>query len=127
MNIFNNLIKTNNKNITINENNVSKILSCPTKKNIINILNYIQNNNLNNSYNYISNIVNKNGLSLLELTNIIYEYLMDFLTNNNDQYIKYSHNKVIDIIKKLCIINENITYCNNETIHLLSFIAIFYI
>lgn len=127
MNIFNNLTETDNKKITINENNVSKILSCPTNKNIIDILNYIQTNNLNNSYNFIKKIINKNGIALLELINIIYEYFIDFLTNDNNTYIKYSQDKVINIIKKLCIINENITYCNNEQIQLLSFVAIFYI
>jgi replication factor C subunit 3/5 len=128
-----NLLKNkSNKNLNIdnsliiNENNVSKILSCPTQKNIIDIINFIQTNNLKNSYEYVLKIVNKNGISLLELINNIYEYCMDYLVNNNNKYIKYSENKIINIIKKICIINENITYCNNENIQLVSFISIFY-
>jgi replication factor C subunit 3/5 len=114
------------KSKVINENSVSKILSCPTKKNIIDIMNHLQQNNLASSYEYIQNIINKNGISLIELVNNIYEYCMDYLINKNKEYIKYSESKVIDIIKKICIINENITYCNNENIQLISFISVFY-
>jgi hypothetical protein len=114
------------KSKLINENSVSKILSCPTKKNIIDIMNHLQQNNLASSYEYIQNIVNKNGISLIELVNNIYEYCMDYLINKNKEYIKYSESKVIDIIKRICVINENITYCNNENIQLISFISVFY-
>jgi replication factor C subunit 3/5 len=116
----------NKKSLVITENNVSKILSCPTRKNIINIIEYLQNNNIANGYQYIQKIINKNGISLFELINNVYEFCMDYLVNNNKEYIKYSENKVIEIIKKLCIINENLTYCNNDNIQLVSFISIFY-
>jgi replication factor C subunit 3/5 len=115
-----------NKNIVINENSVSKILSCPTKKNIIDILHFLQNNDLKSSYDFIFKIIDKNGISLLELINNIYEFSMDYLINNNKNIIKYPEEKVINIIKKLAIINENLTYCNNENIQLYSFVSIFY-
>ncbi len=110
----------------INEKTVSKILSCPTKKNIIDILNYIQNNNLRDSHIFIQKIININGISLVELINNIYEFAMDYLINDNTQFIKYSKDKVIKIIERLAVISENLTYCNNENIQLISFVAIFY-
>lgn len=118
--------KNNNDFLIINENSVSKILSCPTKKNIFDILNFIQNNNLKNSYDFIHKIIDKNGLSLLELINNIYEFMMDYLINGNHTIVKYQKEQVINIIKRLAIINENLTYCNNENIQLYSFVSIFY-
>ena len=115
-----------NKLLVINENSVSKILSCPTQKNIIDILNCLQTQNLATSYDFVQKIINKNGISLLELTNNIFEFAMDYLINNNKEFIKYSQATVIEIIKKMAVINENLTYCNNENIQLISFIAIFY-
>ena len=119
-------VKQNNY-LLINEKSVSKILSCPTKKNIIDILDFLQNNDLKTSYDYIHNIIENNGISLIELTNNIYEYLMDYLINENYTIIKFSKNKVIDIIKNLALININLTYCNNEKIQLYSFVSIFYL
>lgn len=115
-----------NKKLIIYENSVSKILSCPTKKNIIDILDCLQTQNMKFSHDYIQKIINKNGISLLELVNNIYEFAMDNLITGNSLYIKYPTKKVIDIIKKLAVINENLTYCNTENIQLVSFIAIFY-
>ena len=115
-----------NRILVINENSVSRILSCPTKKNIIDILDCVQTKNLRDSYEFIKKIISKNGISLLELINNIYEFSMDYLINENKEFIKYPQTKVIEIIKNLAIINENLTYCNNENIQLISFIAIFY-
>ena len=126
-------VKSNNstiggmdKSLVINENSVSKILSCPTKKNIIDILNCLQTQNLATSYDFVQKIINKNGISLLELINNIFEFAMDYLINDNKEFIKYPQMTVIEIIKKMAVINENLTYCNNENIQLISFIAIFY-
>lgn len=115
-----------NKFLVINENSVSKILSCPTKKNIVEILKCLQTQNLATSYDFVQKIINKNGISLLELTNNIFEFAMDYLINNNTEFIKYPQTTVIEIIKKMAVINENLTYCNNENIQLISFIAVFY-
>jgi len=112
--------------LIINEKSVSKILSCPNKKNIIDILEFIQNNNLINSYEFIQKIINKNGISLSELINNIYEFAMDYLINDNNQYIKYTKDKVIKIIERLAVVSENLTYCNNENIQLVSFVSIFF-
>jgi replication factor C subunit 3/5 len=122
----NSTISNVNRSLVINENSVSKILSCPTKKNIIDILNCLQTENLNNSYEFVKKIISKNGISLLELINNIYEFCMDYLINENKEWIKYSPTRIVKIIKNLAIINENLTYCNNENIQLISFIAIFY-
>ena len=70
---FDDIQNINNTNI-INEFTVSKILSCPTEENIKNILKFIQKNNLKDSFKYLTNILNNNGISLIELINCIYEY-----------------------------------------------------
>jgi DNA polymerase III delta prime subunit len=113
--------------IIINETSISKILSCPTHKHINDILNYIQNHNLKKSYNYIGELLIENGISLMELINYIYEYCIDYITNDNDQIIKYPLEKVVKIMKHLCLINENLTYCNNDNIQLISFLSVFYL
>jgi replication factor C subunit 3/5 len=120
-------LQNNDTYLIINENSVSKILSCPTKKNIFDIMNFLQNNNLKNSYDFIHKIIDKNGISLLELINNIYEFMMDCLINDNHTIIKYQKNKVVDIIKKIALVNENLTYCNNENIQLYSLVSIFYL
>ena len=127
MYLNNQLIINNKLNITINEECISKILSCPTHKHIINILNYIQQNNMKCSYNYITKIINKHGISLNELINCIYENFMDCIINNNKNIIKFSIDKCINIIKNMSLINENLTYCNNDNIQFISFLSIFYL
>ena len=120
-----NINEKNKKSIIIKEDTVAKILSCPTKKNIEKILTFIKNNNIKDSYNYISTMVCKNSLSLIEIINYVYEYCMDKLLGKNN-ILNYSNEKIILIIKKICLINENLTYCNNDNIQLISFISIFY-
>jgi DNA polymerase III gamma/tau subunit len=112
--------------LLINEKMVSKILSCPTKKHIIDILKTLQSKNLSFSYNFIQQLINENGISLSELINNIFDFLMDFLINDNTQFIKYSQSQATEIIKNLAIINENLSCCNNENIQLVSFVSIFY-
>jgi DNA polymerase III delta prime subunit len=113
--------------IVITESCVSKILSCPTHKHINNILQFIQKNNLKKSYKYVNNIIITNGISLIELVNYIYEFCIDYIINNNKNIIKYELDKVVKIIKNICLINENLTYCNNDNIQLVSLLAVFYI
>ncbi len=110
----------------ITENSVSKILSCPSEKVIEDLLVFIQSNNFENSYSYMNNLININIISLLELTNYIYDYCMEYLIYNNNKIIKYSKEKIINIIKDLAIINENITYCNNDNIQMVALLSIFY-
>ena len=113
--------------IVINESSISRILSCPTHKHIIQILKYVQSNNFEKSYKFVNNLTIENGISLVELINYIYEYCIDFIINNNQEIIKYPVAKVVGIIKNLCLINENLTYCNNDNIQLISFLSIFYL
>ena len=107
--------------VIIKEDNVSSVLSCPTESNVINFIKYVQKNTLNNSYDYIYNIVNKCGISVQELITYIYEYYNNLIINEKDVKGKYK-----DIINRLAIINENLTYCNNEHIQLISLVSIFY-
>lgn len=117
----------NSNYILINDYDVSKILSCPTDKEIIKIIKFIQKNNFENSYVYISNFVNNNGISLEELITCVYEYFMKSIIDNDNTLIKYPLEKSVKIIKNMSLINENLTYCNNDSIQLISFISIFYI
>jgi len=118
---------SNYKNsIYINEKSVSQILSCPTYDNIYNMLIFIQENDIKNSYEYITNMVNENGISLLELINYVYEFCMESIINDNKNIIKFSNEKIIKIIKNMSILNENLSYCNNDNIQLTSFISLFY-
>ena len=110
----------------ITENSVSKILACPTEKIIEDLLKFIQLNNLEKSYIYIHNLIEVNIISLLELTSYIYDYCMEYLINNDNKIINYSKEKIINIIKDLAIINENLTYCNNDNIQMVALLSIFY-
>jgi len=111
--------------ILIDEKSVSKILVCPTEKAIEDLLKYIKKNKLNDSIKYLLNLIEIKDISLLELINYIYEYCIDNLINNTN-VIDYSKEKIINIIKDLAVINENLTYCNNENIQLISLLSIFY-
>lgn len=126
--MYSNGINNIHDNYTIiDENIVSKILSCPTDDNIIIILKIIQENTLQYSYYQIIKILNNNSISLVELIIAIYEYLMDRIINNNTQIIKYHLDKCINIIKNISVINENLSYCNNDTLQIVSFLSIFYL
>lgn len=116
-----------NSLLLINENDVSKILSCPTNENIIKILKFIQENKLDVSYEYLANIVQKDGISLVELISCFYDYFMDSIINNNKTIIKYEISKSVEIIKNMSMINENLSYCNNDNIQIISFLALFYL
>lgn len=116
----------NNDKTIINDTIVSKILSCPTKNNILNILTFIQHNNFKDSYIFINNIVSSQGIFLPELINCIYSCFMDSIINDDCSIIKYDLTKSINIIKHLSVINENLVYSNNNNIQLVAFIAIFY-
>ena len=111
--------------ILIDENSVSKILACPTEKAIEDLLKYIKNHKLNESIKYLTDLIEIKDISLLELINYIYEYSMENLINNT-KTLDYSKEKIVNIIKDLAIINENLTYCNNENIQLISLLSIFY-
>lgn len=123
----NDLNQIDSNQIVINETSISRILSCPTHRHIIQILKFVQNNSLEKSYKYISDLTIENGISLAELINYVYEYCIDHITNDNKDIIKYPVEKVVGIIKNLCLINENLTYCNNDNIQLISFLSIFYL
>ena len=63
------------------------------------ILKFIQENELAKSYEYILNIINTDGISLVELISCIYEYFMDNIINNDNTIIKYNILKSVEIIK----------------------------
>lgn len=116
-----------NKVVIINENIVAKILSCPTDENIKNILKIIQEHPLKYSYGVIIKILQDNSISLAELINCVYDYFIDKIINNNINIIKYDLERSVKIIKNLSVINENLSFCNNDNIQLISFLAVFYL
>jgi len=117
----------NSDSIIINELVVSKILYCPTKKYINNLLKFIQENSIKESSIYLKNFINKYGISLIELINYVYEFCIDYIINDNDKILNYTQDKIVDIIKNISSINDNLTYCNNDNIQLISFLSIFYL
>ena len=117
----------NNNTVIINEAVVSTILYCPTKKYINNLLKFIQKNSVKESHIYLTNFVNKYGISLIELINYVYEFCMDYIINDNKKILNYPLNKVINIIKNISSINDNLTYSNNDNIQMISFLSIFYL
>lgn len=121
--IYNN----NGEENIIDENIVSKILSCPTDDNIKIVLKIIQENTLQNSYLNIIKMLNNNSISLAELINCVYDYLMDRITNDNCDVIKYDIGKSIKILKNLSVISENLSHCNNDNIQIVSFLSVFYL
>jgi replication factor C subunit 3/5 len=129
INMYVSEINSNNNNeyTIIDENIVAKILSCPTDDNIKNVLKIIQEQSLKYSYNIIIKILHDNSISLAELINCIYDYFMDKIINNNITIIKYDLERSVKILKNLSIINENLSYCNNDNIQLISFLAVFYL
>lgn len=126
----------NNSTVHINEKSVSTILSCPTQKNIVNILNYVQEQPLSNAITYVLNILSKNDISLMELINYTFEYCMNTIINTNNDVIsteydttiiKYPIEKLVNIIKSMNIINQNLSNCNTDNIQIVAFVSIFYI
>lgn len=115
------------KSYMVNENMISKILSCPTDNNIKIVLKIIQENTLKYSYSEINKILNNNSISLTELITCVYEHLIDRIINNNNNIIKYDLNKCIKIIKNLSTINENLSSCNNDNTQFISFLSVFYL
>ena len=121
------IANNNGKENIIDENIVSKILSCPTDDDIKILLKIIQENTLQNSHHNIIKILNNNSISLAELINCVYDYLMDRIINNNCDVIKYDIDKTIKILKNLSVISENLSCCNNDNIQIISFLSIFYL
>lgn len=119
----------NNDNLInyTDENIAAKILSCPTEENVSMILKIIQENSLKYSYQEIVKILYDNSISLVELINCIYDYFMDKIINNNNTIIKYDLSKSVNILKNLSVIGENSSYCNNDSIQLISFLSVFYL
>jgi replication factor C subunit 3/5 len=117
----------NDENKNVDENIVSKILSCPTDNDITKILKIIQENTLKYSNQQIMKILQNNSISLVEIINCIYDYFMDRIINDNMTVIKYDLEKSTKILQKLSIISKNLSYCNNDNVQITSFLSVFYL
>lgn len=117
----------NDENKNVDENIISKILSCPTDNDVMEILKIIQENTLKYSNQQIMKILQNNSISLVEIINCIYDYFMDRIINNNESVIKYDLEKSTKILQKLSIISKNLSYCNNDNMQITSFLSVFYL
>ena len=117
-----------NSENTVNENTISKLMSSPTKKNIITILQIIQTKTLDVAFTEIFNLLKTECLSLLEIINELYELCTESILGKHENHpiSKYSIEQLVVIIKKINTISENLSYSNNEYIQFASFISIFY-
>lgn len=115
------------KKHVICEKHASKILSTPTQKMMANLLEYIQTHNLRDTTNYIYTLFASAEITLLELINSLYEICMDYIINDKRDILKYNFDKVVGIIKKLAIIDTNLSNCNDENLQIMSFTAMFFV
>jgi replication factor C subunit 3/5 len=111
------------QSIKLNEVNnlkkTSKLLIIPTRYKILRLLDFYKNNNLNDSINYTFNFIQNNDYSLNEIIKQIYNIYVELILDNKDKNGSF-------IIQKLAIINEQLFYCNSDTVQLYGFISIFY-
>jgi replication factor C subunit 3/5 len=127
LNILQSINMNNYKNNDklIKRKDVSKLILFPSKKKILKYINIINNNDLHNSFNIIRQDINNNDFLLNEIINQYYDLIIDFLINKNYNY--FNKEKMINILKKIMIINENLNNCFRDDVQLISFISIFYL
>jgi len=66
-------------------------------------------------------------LSATVISGIVDQVSYSNIINSNNSIIKYELAKSVEIIKKMSIINENLSYCNNDNMQTISFLSIFYL
>lgn len=126
LNILQSLNMNNyNNNKLIKRKDVSKLILFPSRKTILKYISLTNNNDLNYSYNVIREDINNNDYVLNEIINQCYEYIIDCLINENYDY--FNKEKMVQILKKIMIINENLNNCFRDDVQLISFLSIFYL
>lgn len=125
LNILQSLNMNNDKNKLIKRNDVTKLILFPSKNVILKFINIINSNSLLESYNIIKEYIIENDLILNEIINQYYDIIIDFIINEN--YTYFNMYKMVDILKKIMIINENLNNCFRDDIQLIAFISIFYL
>jgi len=125
LNILQSLNMNNNNNKLIKRNDVIKLILAPSKKTIIQYIKIINNNNLCESFNIIKNNIYDNDFILTEIINQYYDIIINYLIL--EDYTYFNKEKMINILKKIMIINENLNNCFRDEIQLISFLSIFYL
>ena len=125
----NNMEKSIDKDIVgepvITERLVGNILTCPTKKNIMNILLWVKTKNISEAFTLVDKMIQKYNLSIVELVNEAYSILADVILNKDTNY--FDAEKLVNIVKNLAIVDDNLSYSSNEQVQLCSFISCFYL
>ena len=126
LNILQSLNMNNyNNNKIIKRIDVSKLILFPSRRTIIKYINIINYNNLNESFDIIKQDIISNDFILNEIINQYYEFIIDCLIEENYKY--YNKEKMVNILKKIMIINENLNNCFRDDVQLISFLSIFYL
>lgn len=120
----------NNKENFVNETTISKLLSSPGKKVIIEIFHLLQNKDqdFDKIFEDLNRIIKEENITLLEIINNIHELCVENVLGQHEKHpiSKYSIEQLLVIITKLNKISINLSYCNNEYIQIGAFISIFY-
>ena len=127
LNILQSLNMNNYKNNDklIKRKDVSKLILFPSRKTILKYINITNNNDLHNSFNIIKQDINNNDFVLNEIINQFYDLIIDYIITKNYNY--FNKEKMINILKKIMIINENLNNCFRDDVQLISFLSIFYL
>ena len=116
-----NCVLTGENKIVIKNNDINKILLCPSIKEVEKLLFYIKDNTLIDTIKYFKNNMD---YALNEIVLIMFDYLMKLLTDNDEKI--FTNEKLFNIIKDICIINERLCYINKDDLQIYSFLSIFY-
>ena len=119
-----NMNNYNNKKL-IKRIDVSKLILFPSRRTIIKYINIINKNNLNESVDIIKKDIIFNDFILNEIINQYYDYIIDSLINEDYQY--FNKEKMVNILKTIMTINENLNNCFRDDVQLISFLSIFYL
>lgn len=109
----------------INEDNVNKCLGYPPKYIIKDFVESLFFDTFIQSYNLIHDYKYKNGLSLCDIINEVYDYLISILTSNNLSHYNVTELYICNIIKNLANIEYNVASTIDETIQFSAFISAF--
>lgn len=127
--VLNNLQATSMAYDIINEKNVNTCLGYPGRNHIETIINYLINSPFKEAYNNILFLKKSQGLSINDIITEIHDIIVEFvITNNsfNKNIEKLTLNQIIQIFKKMKLIEYNQSVNTTENIQLSALISVFY-
>jgi DNA polymerase III delta prime subunit len=122
-----NTIVEPNKRFVICERHASKILSTPTQKLMLAILEFIQTNNLRDSIDFVYDLYATAEVTLLEMIYCLHDICMDYFISGTRTVLRYSEEKVVEIVKNMANIDTNLSNCNDENVQVKAFVAMFFL